>query len=83
MIIALESSRSFATTHAVIKEMSGITDWSSEEKESLADIALKNGQVFSILRDMDVQLFYKSILSKILTLSDNEKKIKAEVEKEE
>ena len=59
--MALENSRSFATTHMIIKEMQQQENWSDENKEALFKIACENSQVSCILTDKDVKRFYKKL----------------------
>ena len=61
LLISLENSGSFATTHSLISELQEIDDWSYEEKEILFQIALDNSQVRYILRDLDVETFYRKL----------------------
>ena len=61
LIMALENSRSFATTHMIIKEMQQQENWSDENKEALLKIACENSQVSCILTDKDVKRFYKKL----------------------
>lgn len=81
LIISLENSKSFANTHAVIRELSQITKWTSEEIEILMDIAVNNGQVGSILNDTDVKMFYQKLLSKMPKIKGSAKKVSDELEK--
>ena len=76
LLVALENSRSFATTHTIISEMHEIENWSSDEKELLFKIALDNSQVYYILRDIDVCSFYKKILKGIKVMNEEMKKVK-------
>lgn len=61
LIMALENSRSFATTHMIIKEMQQQENWSDENKKALFKIACENSQVSCILADKDVKRFYKKL----------------------
>lgn len=61
LIMALENSRSFATTHMIIKEMQQQENWSDENKKALLKIACENSQVSCILADKDVKRFYKKL----------------------
>ena len=61
LIMALENSRSFATTHMIIKEMQQQENWSDENKKALFKIACENSQVSCILTDKDVKRFYKKL----------------------
>lgn len=76
LLIALENSGSFATTHSLISELQEIDNWSYEEKEILFQIALNNSQVHYILRDLDVETFYKKLLKSMKTMTSNAQKIK-------
>lgn len=81
LLIALEGSRSFATTHEVIKGLAGFTNWSTEDKETLFSIAIKNSQVFYILTDLNVKTFYKKLLADIKAPSENAKAVETALEK--
>ena len=76
LLISLENSGSFATTHSLISELQEIDDWSYEEKEILFQIALDNSQVRYILRDLDVETFYKKLLKSLKTMTSNAQAIK-------
>ena len=76
LLIALENSGSFATTHSLISELQKIDDWSYEEKEILFQIALDNSQIRYILRDLDVEAFYKKLLKNTKTMTSNAQEIK-------
>lgn len=76
LIAALENSRNFATTHTVIAQLMKVKKWDSYEKEELFSVAIKNGQVFSILKDEDVKLFYRNLLKDLNTLSENAQEVK-------
>lgn len=76
LLIALENSSSFATTHSLISELQEIDDWSYEEKEILFQIALDNSQVRYILRDLDVETFYRKLLKSIKTMTSNAQEVK-------
>lgn len=76
LLISLENSGSFATTHSLISELQEINDWSYEEKEILFQIALDNSQVRYILRDLDVETFYKKLLKSMKTMTSNAQAVK-------
>ena len=80
LLIELENSRSFATTHAVIEKMRQITTWTKEETENLFTIAANNSQVFYILGDMDVKAFYRNLLNGCKVPSENAEKVKLRIE---
>ncbi|MBQ8266878.1 MAG: HAD family hydrolase, partial [Clostridia bacterium] len=73
LIMALENSNSFASTHMVIKDLKNYGDWSAADKESLFKIAIKNSQVSCVLGDKDVKGFYKKLLKGEGNLSVNAK----------
>lgn len=70
LIMALENSNSFATTHMLIKELHKHTGWSAENKEALFKIACNNSQVSCILSDKDVKRFYKKLLEGLSVKSE-------------
>lgn len=80
LIMALENSASFATTHMLIKEMQKRSDWTLDEKECLFKIALDNSQVFCILADADVKNFYKNLFKGLKTFSKNAIDVKTKIE---
>ena len=81
LIMALENSANFATTHTVIKKLKKYSDWSNDDKVLLLEIAVKNSQVYCILRDADIKMFYKNILKKVDFINENAELIKTEIEK--
>ena len=80
LLIKLENSRSFAATHAVIERMQQIMAWTPEEKENLFTIAADNSQVFYILGDMDVKMFYQRLLNDCKVLSENAQRVKERIQ---
>jgi len=83
LIIALDNSRSFVGTHANIKKLNDYSNWTPDEKEILFGIAVTNKQVFYLLRDLDVKLFYKSLLCNLKNFTENAQKVKDEIERED
>lgn len=76
LILSLEESRNFKTTHTLITELDMIDNWNRSEANWLCEIAYNNSQVSSIILDRDIARFYRKII-KISDLSDkNVKKIK-------
>lgn len=82
LILDLENSGNFKTTHMVVEKMRKIIEWSDSEKNWLLDIANTNSQVWSILKDNDVEAFFKYILSGMKNISENAQKVKSKIEKE-
>lgn len=72
LIDKLEDSGNFANTHAVIKQLSEINEWSLNQRNKLYKIALENTQVMYILKDTDVKEFYSMICNE----DDNEDAMK-------
>lgn len=60
LIISLENSGSFASTHSIIAKLSVFSKWTDDEKSWLKEIKEKNSQVRLIAEDLDVDEFYKS-----------------------
>lgn len=81
LILQLEESRSFATTHAIIDKLRRITSWTQDECDDLIDIAIQNSQVYYILNDSDVRRLYEKILKVNSTLSENAQMVKKLLEK--
>ena len=75
LLLELESSRSFASTHATIEKMHGVNAWTQEELEALYTIALNNSQVRYILGDPDVEAFYSVLLQSSQNLSKEASKL--------
>ena len=80
LLIALENSRSFASTHSIISELQEIDNWPFDEKEILFKTALSNSQVRCILRDFDVATFYKKLLNSVKTISSAAQEVKNIIE---
>lgn len=75
LLIALENSSSFASTHDLIGKLQEIDDWSFDEKEILFQIALNNSQVRYVLRDLDVTIFYKKLLKNAKIVTQNARSV--------
>lgn len=80
LISDLASSRDFATTHSVIKKMWKITAWTQKEMEKLFIAARNNSQVFYILGDADVKVFYQKLLNSCEVLPEDAQKVKERIE---
>ena len=76
-IIALESSRSFATTHTVVSALEKFQSWSKEYREWMYSVAVENSQVNCVLNDPDIKSFYLKLLKKEKKLSENAKAVKS------
>ncbi len=82
LLLSLESSRSFATTHLLIKKLKSCQNWTQPQKERLFKIAIENKQVFYVLGDPDVKQFYQKLFVNSEHLTENAKAVKAELQKE-
>lgn len=80
LISDLASSPDFATTHFVIKKMRKITAWTQKEMEKLFIAARNNSQVFYILGDADVKVFYQKLLNSCEVLPEDAQKVKERIE---
>ena len=81
LLIGLENSSNFATTHYIIRKMKKVENWTEEEKETLLKIAVENSQVFSILGDWDLKTFYEDLISDMENLNENAKIVQEEIDK--
>ena len=81
LIYALENSRSFAATHTIVAQLSAIRSWDTDEKEELCSVALRNAQVFSVLGDEDVGLFYRNLLKGTKSLGKSAQEVKNRLDK--
>ena len=82
LILDLENSGTFKTTHMIVEKMRKITDWTGTEKNWLLDIANKNSQVWGVLEDNDIESFFKYVLKDMKNLSENAQEVKAKINKE-
>lgn len=83
LIISLDNSRSFASTHTLISELQEIDSWSFSEKEILFQIALNNSQVRYILCDLDVKTFYKKMIESMKTMTPDAQEVKNVIESDD
>lgn len=79
LILSLNGSGSFATTHALIKNLSDIAlqEWTPDEINMLMDVAISNTQVQYIINDLDVKTFYKSLIHILPSPTSLSKKIES------
>ena len=83
LLIALENSGNFATTHSVIADLKNIDQWTPDERETLFEIAVNNSQVFYILHDPDVKAFYRNLMKSVKVPSSNAQKVTEAMETKE
>lgn len=60
LIISLENSSSFASSHSIVAKLKKYTSWTEDEKTWLKNIAENNSQVSYIIEDEDIAVFYNS-----------------------
>ena len=77
LILALDSSANFATTHEIMIELLLINNWTEDEIDKLLDIAINNHPVRYLLNDKDVNKFYKNIIKKLPKDNDKVKKVES------
>ena len=82
LIISLDGSRNFESTHAMMPELLSIDDWSEEEIEMLLDIALNRHPVRYLLNDDDVNAFYRKIIGMLKKPTKKAKKVMDRFDKE-
>ena len=75
LIISLNGSGNFNTTHTIIKKLSRFDEWEPDEIDMLLEIALNNHQVGFILNDNDLKSFYRSIIGRLPEPTENSIKI--------
>lgn len=71
LIISLDGSKNFATTHEIIRKLILIEHWTDEEIDMLLSVAINNHPVRYLLNDIDVNGFYRKIINQLT--SPNEK----------
>lgn len=64
LIEKLARSRSFSTTHAIVKELSAFSDWTERQIQDMCSAAINNHQISWILSDTDIYEFYKGLIEK-------------------
>ncbi len=82
LIASLDASKSFETTHALMKDLISFDDWTETEIDILLDIALSRHSVRYLLNDYDVKSFYASIIAKLKQPSEKALQVKSKFEQE-
>lgn len=62
LIACLEMSGTFTYTHQTVARLARYSDWKDEEIVRILRAAIENNQVQWILTDLDIKLFYETIL---------------------
>ena len=75
LIISLDESHNFGTTHGIMKGLMMIDDWTDEEIDMLLDIALNRHPVRYLLNDKDVNTFYRKIIDMLENITEKAKKV--------
>ena len=82
LIISLDGSKNFVTTHEIVKDLLDVIDWTDDEIDMLLDIALNNHPVRYLLNDIDVKLFYRKIIGTLRTKTEKAKQVEKYFEEE-
>lgn len=82
MIISLDGSRNFETTHTIMPKLLAVDNWSEEEIDMLLEIALNRHPVRYLLNDDDVNAFYRKIIGMLKKPTDKAKKVMKRFDKE-
>ena len=82
LILSLDGSRNFETTHAIMLQLLTVDDWSKDEIDILLDIALNHHPVRYLLNDEDVNAFYRKIIGMLKKPTDKAKKVMKRFDKE-
>lgn len=77
LIISLDESKSFATTHEIVKELLEVEGWTRDEIDMLLRIALNNHPVRYLLNDWDVKRFYKRLIAQLDTPTEQSRQVEA------
>lgn len=77
LIISLDGSKNFATTHEIVKELRDVDGWTEEEAEMLLDIAINKHPVRYLLNDRDVKAFYQKIIGAMETKTEKARQVEA------
>ena len=75
LIISLDNSHNFETTHAIMPKLLAVDDWSKEEIDMLLDTALKHHSVRYLLNDKDVNSFYRKIIAMLKPHTEKAKRV--------
>lgn len=77
LIVALDGSIDFETTHKLMFKLLTINDWTNEEIDKLLDIAINNHPVRYLLNDKDVNRFYKKIIKMLSQPNEKTQKVQS------
>lgn len=76
LIIGLEDSSSYKTTHTLVDAMRKVHGWSSSQKERILQAVVDNPQVNQIITDQDVFKFVQEIVNSVDASELKEKVLK-------
>lgn len=82
MIISLDGSRNFETTHTIMPKLLAVDNWSEEEIDMLLEIALNRHPVRYLLNDDDVNAFYRKIIGMLKKPTEKAKKVMKRFDKD-
>lgn len=77
LIISLDGSKNFETTHSIMKDLMVVENWESDEIEMLLDIAINKHSVRYLLNDLDVKSFYRKIIELLPDKTEKSKKVES------
>lgn len=82
LIISLDGSHNFETTHSIIKDLLDVERWEPDEIDMLLDIAINKHPVRYLLNDFDVKSFYKKVIAQLPEKTEKSKKVESFFDKE-
>jgi len=82
LIISLDGSHNFETTHSIMKDLLDVESWEPDEIDMLLDIAINKHPVRYLLNDFDVKSFYKRVIGKLPDKTDKSKMVESFFDKE-
>lgn len=71
LILKLRNSPNFVSSHAIVWKLSKYVSFTDEQIRELVSIAVNNSQVYSILSDSDISVFYSKLLENKSTIIDS------------
>ncbi|MBE7041506.1 MAG: haloacid dehalogenase-like hydrolase [Ruminococcaceae bacterium] len=77
LIISLDASKTFETTHIIIRQLLDVEHWKEDEIDMLLDIAINNHPVRYLLNDLDVNAFYRDIINQLPHPSEKSQKVES------
>lgn len=82
LILRLDASKNFATTHSIIRDLVTVEQWTEDEIDMLLDIAINKHPVRYLLNDLDVKMFYSDIITQLPNENEKSRKVESYFDKE-